>query len=69
MTLSFLHLPSHPVRQQKGVHTRHRAGRGKNQLKYIQEGLLVQLELRINPDLVVFQNQMQHKTRVPVGSL
>lgn len=68
MTLSFTHLPSHPVRQQKGVHTRHRAGRRKNQLKYIQEGLLVQSEFRINSDLVVFQNQMQHKARVPVGS-
>lgn len=60
---------SHPLREQQGVHTRHRVSRTENQLKHIEEGLLVQPELRLKPDLVALQNQMQHKSRVYVGSL
>lgn len=53
MCLPFTQFPSYPVREQQGVHTRHHVGRTENQLKYIEEGLLVQSEFRLNTDLIV----------------
>lgn len=68
MSLPVTQFSSYPVREQQGVHTRHHVGRTENQLKHIEEGFLVQSEFRLNPDLIVLQNQMQHKSRMPVGS-
>lgn len=67
--MSGLQVPSYPVREQQGVHTRHHVGRTENQLKHVEEGLLEQPEFRLDADLPVLQNQMKHKPRVAVGSL
>lgn len=61
-------LSPYPVRVEFGLHTRYHTDRFEHELVHIKEGFLVHVEAGLKLDLLVLQDQMQHKARVLTGS-
>jgi len=63
------HCLSYPLKVEFGFHSWYHVDRPEHELIDVKEGLLVLFEFRLELDVSVLQDQMQHKARVLIGPL
>lgn len=64
-----MHTSSYPLRVQLGFQTRYHADRTAHDLINIKEGLLIQFKVRLKLDVLILQDQIEHKAWVPICTL